>query len=364
LASATSVPRWRCPSFHVPNAKSLLSALLATFLIVAASSASLAGERVSAGGTLLTWRPVRPSQQGVRNADEGISPTEPAVIAGGQRTPRIARATRVDPQVKQVVLQLGDDPLANPFNDPMPRSPFRASGMQTAPAPTDGQPAESALDPDSAAISAQPPPNPFETQPAEPDVPGRLPDGDATAPPVDDLTISPFGPLGPEAGVAADPKEDCETALRNLKANRLNRTTSRAILDLAPREAGELPYECTFGNERLALDSGRDWGQTCYTWKASGLCHKPLYFEQAHMERYGHSWGPVLDPVISGAHFFASVPMLPYKMGLEPPCECIYPLGHYRPGNCAPHYVEPFPWSIRAAASEAGALTGLIFAVP
>jgi hypothetical protein len=82
------------------------------------------------------------------------------------------------------------------------------------------------------------------------------------------------------------------------------------------------------------------------------------------MERYGHSWGPVLDPVVSGAHFFASVPMLPYKMGLEPPNECIYPLGHYRPGNCAPRYIEPWPWSIRAVALEAGAITGLSFAVP
>jgi hypothetical protein len=72
----------------------------------------------------------------------------------------------------------------------------------------------------------------------------------------------------------------------------------------------------------------------------------------------------VLDPVISGAHFFASVPLLPYHMGLEPPCECVYPLGHYRPGSCAPHYIEPWPWSIRGGALQATAVTGLIFAVP
>jgi hypothetical protein len=82
------------------------------------------------------------------------------------------------------------------------------------------------------------------------------------------------------------------------------------------------------------------------------------------MERYGHSWGPVIDPVISGAHFFASVPLLPYKMGVEPPCECMYPLGYYRPGNCAPHYIEPWPWSLRGAAAQAGVMTGLIYAVP
>jgi hypothetical protein len=175
-----------------------------------------------------------------------------------------------------------------------------------------------------------------------------------------------FGPLQPpyDGGSVADPKQDCETALRNLRANRLTLARSRTILDLRPTEKGDLPYECTLATQTLALDSGRTWPQTCYTWKASGLCHKPLYFEQPHMERYGHSWGPVLDSVVSGAHFFASVPLLPYRMGLEPPCECIYPLGHYRPGSCAPRYIEPWPFSIRGGALQATAVTGLIFAVP
>jgi hypothetical protein len=259
--------------------------------------------------------------------------------------------------VKRAALQLGEDPLANPFSDPMPRSPFRASGLQAAPAESVDPSAAPELDPDRAPTSAQPP-NPFESQPQD-QPPGTIPDDDAALPPRNGIT-----PLEPDAGQMPDPRKDCETALRILRTNRLSQATSRKILDLAPGEKGELPYQCTFGSERMALNSGREWAQTVYTWKASGLCHKPLYFEQSHMERYGHSWGPVIDPVVSGAHFFASVPMLPYKMGLEPPCECIYPLGHYRPGNCAPHYIEPFPWSIRAAAAEAGAITGLSFAVP
>jgi hypothetical protein len=267
-------------------------------------------------------------------------------------------------------LQLGDDPLANPFSDPMPRSPFRASGLQATPAQTDEQPPEAGIDAGSAATSTQRPPNPFETQPTEPeappDAPGtprQLPDENGAAPPPNDRT-TPTPPLQSGTEESPDPAQECEDALLGLKGYRLNRTESQGILNLAPTEAGDQPFECTFGNERLALNSGRAWAQTYYTWKASGVCHKPLYFEQSHMERYGHSWGPVLDPIVSGAHFFASVPMLPYKMGLEPPGECIYPLGHYRPGNCAPYYIEPFPWSIRAAAAEAGAVTGLIFAVP
>jgi hypothetical protein len=166
-----------------------------------------------------------------------------------------------------------------------------------------------------------------------------------------------------------DPKAECEEAIRRFRANQLTGALGRRILDLTLPldEQGRVaapPYECSLSDRAFAIDTGRDWMQTWYTWKASGLCHKPLYFEQAHMERWGHSWGPVLDPVISGAHFFGSVPLLPYRMGLEPPCECIYPLGHYRPGNCAPHYIEPFPWSLRAAAVQAGATTGLIYALP
>jgi hypothetical protein len=271
--------------------------------------------------------------------------------------------------VKQVVLQQPTDPLANPFNDPMPRSPFNGAAPQ--PAPTEiTEPQDSpAPGPSDTATNQQPPPaNPFSTDPSEPPTtqePGRLPNSDAIAPSARD---SGFGAqLEPpvESDLPApDPKRDCQDALRNLRANQLTLARSHTILDLRPQEKGEMPYECTLGGERLAIDSGRSWPQTCYTWKASGLCHKPLYFEQPHMERHGHSWGPVIDPVISGAHFFASVPLLPYHMGLQPPCECVYPLGHYRPGSCAPRYIEPWPWSIRGTALQAAAVTGLVFAVP
>ena len=72
------------------------------------------------------------------------------------------------------------------------------------------------------------------------------------------------------------------------------------------------------------------------TWKASNLCHKPLYFEEVNLERYGHTAGPVLQPLVSSAHFFGNIIVLPYKMGVHGPTECQYSLGYYRPGNCAP----------------------------
>jgi hypothetical protein len=134
-------------------------------------------------------------------------------------------------------------------------------------------------------------------------------------------------------------------------------------LDIRPKgNAGEdYPFECLGVNPPF---QPRSWSQITYLWKASGLCHKPLYFEQAQLERYGHDWGPVLQPIMSGAHFFGTLPILPYKMGIETPNECIYTLGYYRPGSCAPYMIEAFPFTWRAAAFEAGAWTGGAFAIP
>lgn len=108
----------------------------------------------------------------------------------------------------------------------------------------------------------------------------------------------------------------------------------------------------------------RNWAPTTFMWQASGLCHKPAYFEDVHLERYGHSWGPYVQPLMSGAHFFLNVPILPYKMGLNPPNECIYTLGYYRPGSCAPYMLDPLPLSIRAGLMQAGAAVGMAYLLP
>ena len=138
-------------------------------------------------------------------------------------------------------------------------------------------------------------------------------------------------------------------------------------------EAGQLPRECAVTEETISPFAagevrrnaiGQPFASTNFTWKASALCHKPLYFEDVHLERYGHSWGPRLQPVISGAKFFLTIPILPYKMGLYPPCECIYSLGYYRPGSCAPYMLDPLPLSIRAALAEGAACTGAAFLIP
>ncbi|MEX2187861.1 MAG: hypothetical protein WD875_13740 [Pirellulales bacterium] len=122
-----------------------------------------------------------------------------------------------------------------------------------------------------------------------------------------------------------------------------------------------LPVECHLIDEPYR---GRNWIASTYTWKASAACHKPLYFEEVHLERYGHSVGPILQPFVSSAHFFGTLPILPYKMGVNTPNECIYTLGYYRPGSCAPYLLDPLPISARGALFEAGAWVGGVAVIP
>lgn len=154
-------------------------------------------------------------------------------------------------------------------------------------------------------------------------------------------------------------EKNCQEEIEKLRASTINN------IDLSIRLEGvagqDFPYECILDDGE---HKGRCWPEITYNWKASALCHKPLYFEQVHLERYGHSWGPYVQPIMSGVHFFGTIPILPYKMGIRTPTECVYTLGYYRPGSCAPYLVDPIPFTWRAALFQAGTATGLSFIVP
>ena len=122
-----------------------------------------------------------------------------------------------------------------------------------------------------------------------------------------------------------------------------------------------LPKECLI--EQVAY-TPRAWTPLEMTWKASNLCSKPRYFEEVNLERYGHTAGPWLQPVVSSAHFFANIAVLPYKMGVHTPGECHYALGYYRPGNCAPWIVHPVPISARGALAQGAFMTGAFWLIP
>ncbi len=133
---------------------------------------------------------------------------------------------------------------------------------------------------------------------------------------------------------------------------------------------GELPRDfATACWEEIETQAGpfagaRAWPLFTYQWNATCFCHRPLYFEEINLERYGYGCHPCLQPAASAAHFFATVPALPYCMAAECPGECIYTLRHYRPGSCPPWRHHYPPRDGLAALTEGGVWTGLIFLIP
>jgi len=95
-------------------------------------------------------------------------------------------------------------------------------------------------------------------------------------------------------------------------------------------------------------------------WAAPALCHMPLYFQDASLERYGHSveqfFGPrgryltypiddprqtkqrsqILQPAFSAGLFAFQIAALPYNLVVDPPWEAEYDLGYHRPGDRMP----------------------------
>ena len=132
--------------------------------------------------------------------------------------------------------------------------------------------------------------------------------------------------------------------------------------------AGQLPESratsVLTGERAIFLPTARVWPVQNYHWTAAATRHQPLYFEEVNAERYGYTCSRFLQPAISAAHFFGTLPALPYLKGADCPCECNYTLGHYRPGSCNPWRRHWWPLSLRGAACEAGVVTGMVFVLP
>lgn len=176
-----------------------------------------------------------------------------------------------------------------------------------------------------------------------------------------------MGPAVPDrtgsGAISMDREEamkNCSEELAALKGSRLDAIDLN--IGVTGAEGEDFPFLCSLDDGTVFAP--RQWCEITYMWKASGLCHKPLYFEDVHLERYGHSWGPIAQPVLSGAHFFGSIAVLPYKMGLQTPNECVYTLGYYRPGSCAPYMIDPVPFTWRAGLFQAGAVVGVAAILP
>ncbi len=132
---------------------------------------------------------------------------------------------------------------------------------------------------------------------------------------------------------------------------------------------GKLPtnaaLQCAIENEPTSDARLVDaWATTEHHWSATCSRHRPLYFEEINAERYGYTVSYALQPVISAAHFFGTIPALPYKMAVDRPRDCIYTLGHYRPGSCVPRRTNHLPWQPTASVVEVGFIAGMILLIP
>lgn len=111
----------------------------------------------------------------------------------------------------------------------------------------------------------------------------------------------------------------------------------------------------------------RDWAPNRKYWVSAALCHQPLYFQDAPLERYGHNteqfFGrfaqflsyPVDDPsqsvqrnqltqpFFSMGLFALQIGLLPYNVLMDPPWEAEYDLGYYRPGDRLPTNIYYLP---------------------
>jgi len=265
------------------------------------------------------------------------------------------------------IAQLPEDPFEEPEDDPLPELPTEKEEEETTEEPAEEPQME------------EPTRDPLFEETLEPETLEETPRSeDATESPqfgqpredeFDMQTPAPQ-PAGPPQPLQQpfsqqlqeerrETIENCDDEFAKLQQDTIENVNLNIHLEGTPGR--DYPFECEVGQGHY---EPRQWAEVNYNWKASALCHKPLYFEQAQLERYGHTWGRCLQPMVSGAHFFSTLPILPYKMGLKTPNECIYTLGHYRPGNCTPYMIEAMPFTWRAALYQAGVVTGTAFTIP
>jgi hypothetical protein len=287
------------------------------------------------------------------NCDNPTAASNKVRLAAGQSTATSSSTTSSTGKTSK-----GNLALTDPFGDNMPSVRSRRLAMtppdeiNSLPVPNRmAAPNQNAASPmrieqtaqDPAELTA--PPEPLRHGLPKKTVQVQLPEPPAPAP---DL----FPNANPDKLPLRNPEEACKEEYDHIKAVKLQKLSIDIVPPGADAKGDQVPFECGLSTDQF---EPRCWPHLTYTWKASALCHKPLYFEEVGLERYGHSWGPCgLEDAQSFVHFFGDLVLLPYNVGVQTPCECDYALGYYRPGDCAPWICDPFPLSCR------GVMTGAV----
>jgi hypothetical protein len=167
----------------------------------------------------------------------------------------------------------------------------------------------------------------------------------------------------PNVEPAAGETPELSQPLPNIKPiGQVNLPTSSGELITPPDHAR--PWLASQPTVMHVTGTSRDWAVFEFRWAATAVAYHPLYFEEVNLERYGYSHG-LLQPAVSTAHFFGNLLTLPYHVVDTPPCECVYSLGYYRPGDCAPYYHPGcLPLNPCATAAEAATIVAMILVLP
>jgi hypothetical protein len=105
------------------------------------------------------------------------------------------------------------------------------------------------------------------------------------------------------------------------------------------------------------------WGAYVTPSITPSVCHRPLYFEEVNVERFGYSAG-ILQPAVSAARFFTTVPTLPYRMVVDRPAICQVDPSPHPPGTLAPRHRQLPPLHLQAGLVQAITIVGLIAIFP
>ncbi len=135
---------------------------------------------------------------------------------------------------------------------------------------------------------------------------------------------------------------------------------SYALKDIDPQQ---LPQDF---NDKLTRGEyvARQPNPTVLQWAPTNFYHYPLYFEDPALERYGHTYSPLVQPFASTGRFAVQLAGLPYQMALHPVASRQYALGYYRPGEDAPKKLYQIPFNTEATVVETAAIIGLFLILP
>lgn len=296
------------------------------------------------GGSVRTERPATRPEEPLRRIPDD---DEPAALPGpSEAVPEVA-IEAVPAARAGAPADIGSDDLPFPLlpsepvwiltvtppDDDVPEIPS-AIQKSAAPKPVVAEPpaVERPAEPGTARLA--------ELQPAPAEAAARRAESAPDAPPVQQLRIKTIREI--RVGSITEPD-----------------TELRQYARYQAKERYKIPVE--FGEQEFVA---RNFAPTAALFEAPDLSYYPLYFQDPALERYGHTYHPLVQPAVSVARFGTQLVGLPYQMVIDPPFCLETGLGWLDPGDCNPKLHYQIPWNARAAAVEAGVITGLIFLIP